>query len=72
MLNPLIIGFVVFLLLLAGAFIGWMARQRLLAHHLTEDTKNLVSVSMAVVATVSALVLTADLERQQLFRCARG
>jgi divalent metal cation (Fe/Co/Zn/Cd) transporter len=57
MLNPLIIGFVVFLLLLAGAFIGWMARQRLLAHHRTEDTKNLVSVSMAVVATVSALVL---------------
>src|SRR5262249_13557555 len=57
MLNPLIIGFVVFILLLAGAFAGWMTRQRLPAHHLTDDTKNLVSVSMAVVFTVSALGL---------------
>ena len=57
MLNPLIIGFVVFFMLLAGAFVGWITRQRLPAHHLTDETKNLVSVSMAVVATVSALVL---------------
>ena len=57
MQNPLISGIVVFLLLLAGAFAGWTMRQRLPEHHLTEDTKNLVSVSMAVVATVSALVL---------------
>jgi len=57
MQNPLIIGCIVFLILLAGAFAGWMTRQRLPAHQLTDDTKNLVSVSMAVVATVSALVL---------------
>jgi hypothetical protein len=42
---------------LAGAFAGWTIRQRLPAHQLTDDTKSLVSVSMAVVATVSALVL---------------
>jgi len=57
MQNPLIIGFIAFLILSAGAFAGWTIRQRLPAHHLTDDTKNLVSVSMAVVATVSALVL---------------
>src|SRR6516162_11256843 len=57
MQNPLIIGCIVFLILLAGAFAGWMTRQRLPAHHLSDDTKNLVSVSMAVVATLSALVL---------------
>jgi hypothetical protein len=33
------------------------ARQRLPAHHLNDETKNLVSVSMAVVGTISALVL---------------
>jgi hypothetical protein len=57
MQNPLISGIVVFLILLAGALAGWTMRQRLPEHHLTDDTKSLVSVSMAVVATVSALVL---------------
>jgi len=57
MQNPLIDGIIVFLILLAGAYAGWTIRQRLPEHHLTDDTKSLVSVSMAVVATVSALVL---------------
>ena len=57
MQNPLISGIVVFLILLAGALAGWTMRQRLPEHHLTDDTKSLVSVSMAVVATVRALVL---------------
>jgi uncharacterized membrane protein YqgA involved in biofilm formation len=57
MQTPLIIGCIVFLILLAGALTGWTVRQRLPAHHLSDDTKSLVSVSMAVVATVSALVL---------------
>ena len=57
MQNPLISGIVVFLILLAGALAGWTMRQRLPEHHLTDDTKSLVSVSMAVVATISALVL---------------
>jgi hypothetical protein len=57
MLNPFIIGLVVFLVVLAGAFAGWVVRQRLPAHHLSDETKSLVSVSMAVVATLSALVL---------------
>jgi hypothetical protein len=57
MLNPLIIGIAVFGVIIAGVFAGWVVRQRLPAHHLTDETKSLVSVSMAVVATVSALVL---------------
>ena len=55
--NPLIIGLVVLVLILAGAFAGVEIRNRLPKHHLTDETKNLVSVSTAVVATVSALVL---------------
>ena len=57
MRNPLIIGLVVYALLLAGAFAGWKIRNRLPAHHLADETKSLVSMSTAVVATVSALVL---------------
>ena len=57
MLHPLISGFVVFAVISAGAFAGWVLRRRLRPHHLTDETKSLVSVSMAVVATVSALVL---------------
>ena len=57
MFRPLVIGFLVFAIILAGAFAGAMVRRRVPEHHLTEETKNLVSVSMAVVATISALVL---------------
>ena len=57
MLIPLIISLSVLLVTLAAAFAGWAARQRLPSHHLSDETKSLVSVSMAVVATLSALVL---------------
>jgi ABC-type transporter Mla maintaining outer membrane lipid asymmetry permease subunit MlaE len=55
--NPLIIALVVLAVILAGAFAGVKVRDRLPEHHLTDETRNLVSVSTAVVATVSALVL---------------
>jgi len=48
---------IVFAVTLAGAFGGWQLRKLLPAQHLTEETKNLVSVSTAIVATTSALVL---------------
>src|SRR5246127_445052 len=57
MSNSLVIGLIVFAPLLVGAFAGAKIRKRLPQHHLTDETKNLVSVSTAVVATVSALVL---------------
>src|SRR5689334_5927835 len=55
--NPLVVGLIVFAVTLAGAFGGWQLRKLLPAQHLTEETKNLVSVSTAIVATTSALVL---------------
>jgi hypothetical protein len=55
--NPLIIGAVAFAIILAGAFAGWKVRDHLPEHNLTEETKSLVSLSMTVVATISALVL---------------
>jgi hypothetical protein len=48
---------VVLAIILLGAFAGAKASDRLPKHHLTDETKSLVSVSTAVVATVSALVL---------------
>jgi len=56
-LIPLIISLIVLLVISAGAFAGWAARRRLPERHLTDETKDLVTVSMAVVATLSALVL---------------
>jgi hypothetical protein len=55
--HPLIIGLTVAIAILAGAFGGWKVKKLLPAEHLTEETKSLVSVSTAIVATVSALVL---------------
>jgi hypothetical protein len=55
--NPLIIGLIVFAVILTGALVGYALRQCLPKHHLCEETKSTVSVSMAVVATFSALVL---------------
>ena len=57
MFSPVVIGLVVFAVVLAGAFAGAMVKRRVPQHHLTEETKGLVSVSMALVATISALVL---------------
>jgi hypothetical protein len=57
MKNLPIIGLIVFAVILAGAFAGWAVGRRLPAHHTTDDTKSLVSLSMAVVGTASALVL---------------
>src|ERR1700757_3284450 len=56
-MNTPIIGLIAFAAILAGAFAGVEVRERLPKHHLTDETKSLVSVSTAVVATVSALVL---------------
>src|ERR1700745_2126089 len=57
MLSPPIIGLIAFAVILAGAFGGWAARQLLPEHHLNDETKSFVTVSMAVVGTISALVL---------------
>lgn len=55
--NTLITGLIALAALLAGTFAGLKVKDHLPKHHLTDETKSLVSVSTAVVATVSALVL---------------
>ena len=57
MQNPLIIGVIVFAVIVTGAPVGYALRQFLPKRYLCEETKTTVSVSMAVVATFSALVL---------------
>ena len=57
MQNPLIIGGIVFAVLLIGALVGYALRRYLPKRYLCEETKSTVSISMAVVATFSALVL---------------
>jgi hypothetical protein len=57
MLSPLMIGVLVFAVILTGAFAGRTVRWLLPRDHLTDETRSLVSVSMAVVTTISALVL---------------
>ena len=56
-LSPLMIAGLVFVVILLGIFAGRIVRRFLPRDDLTEETKSLVSVSMAVVATISALVL---------------
>jgi hypothetical protein len=55
--SPLMIGLLVFAVILTGAFAGRTVRRLLPRDDLTDETKSLVSVSMAVVTTISALVL---------------
>src|SRR4051812_22433800 len=57
MFSSLIIAVLVFAVVLTGAFAGAMVRRRVSEHHLTDQTRSLVSVSMAMVATIAALVL---------------
>src|SRR5262249_21672909 len=55
--NTLIVGFAALAAIIVGTAAGGELRKRLPKDHLTDETKNLVSVSAAVVATISALVL---------------
>jgi len=52
-----IIGLIVFAIVVSGAMAGLAASERLPPKHATSETKSVVSVSMAIVGTVSALVL---------------
>jgi hypothetical protein len=55
--SPPVLGLFVFAMILLGAFVGRAVGTRLPKDHLTDETRTLVSVSMAVVGTLSALVL---------------
>jgi hypothetical protein len=67
----LLIGLSVFTVVLFGALAGWIAGH-FLPHHVTEEIKNLVTISTAVVATVSALSLGLLLSSANTAFTARG
>ena len=53
----LVTGLISFAAIFAGALIGLFARKRLPSHHLSSETQSAITVSVAVVGTLSALVL---------------
>jgi hypothetical protein len=52
-----IIGLISFAAIFGGALMGLFARTRLPGHHLSSETQSVVTVSVAVIGTLSALVL---------------
>jgi hypothetical protein len=55
--THLLIGLVSFAAIFGGALIGLFGAQRLPGHHLSRETQSAISVSVAVLGTLSALVL---------------
>src|SRR5690348_12535418 len=56
-LSPMVVGIIIFAVILTGAFTGMVIRRALPEQHLNDETKSLITSSMAVVGTISALVL---------------
>ena len=50
-------GLISFAAIFGGALIGLFVRRRLPGHHLSSETQSVVTVSVAVIGTLSALVL---------------
>jgi hypothetical protein len=57
-LNAIAIFWIVFACVFAGALLGLFFRTKLSEHHLNSDTKDVVKVAIAMVATMSALVVS--------------
>src|SRR6267378_5881978 len=53
----LVTGLISFAAIFAGALIGLFARRRLPGRHLSSETQSVITVSVAVLGTLSALVL---------------
>jgi hypothetical protein len=56
-LSPLLIAAIAFACIVAGAVSGLFIGSRLPEHHLSSETKDVVRLSMAMIATLTALVL---------------
>ena len=53
----IVTGLISFAAIFGGALIGLFVRRRLPGHHLSTDTQSVVTVSVAVIGTLAALVL---------------
>lgn len=56
-MNDFAIGLIAFVAIFGGALIGIVAAQCLPEHHLSNESRNAISVSAAIVGTLSALVI---------------
>jgi Protein of unknown function (DUF4239) len=55
--SPIAISFIVFAAVFGGALLGMLLRNVLPEHHLNPESKDVVKLGMALVATMSALLL---------------
>jgi hypothetical protein len=53
----IVTGLISFAAIFGGALIGLFVRRRLPGHHLSSDTQSVITVSVAVIGTLAALVL---------------
>lgn len=56
-MSPLTIATISFACILAGTLLGMLTGSKLPDHHLTSDSKDIVKTAMAMVATMTALLL---------------
>jgi ABC-type amino acid transport system permease subunit len=56
-MTNIVIGLISFVAIFSGVFLGRFAARRLPSRHLNAETQSAVTVSVAVIATLSALVL---------------
>jgi len=56
-MEPIITSLAVFACMIAGTIVGWLLAAALPQRHLSADSKDAIKVSIAMVATLSALVL---------------
>ena len=56
-MSPMVISWIIFACVFGGALLGMLLRKLLPEHHLDADSKDVVKLGMALIATMSALVL---------------
>jgi len=56
-MTTIVIGLISFVAIFGGVLVGMSAARRLPGHHLSSETQSAVNVSVAVIGTLSALVL---------------
>lgn len=57
MMSPIEISLVILLIILSGTVLGMLIGPRLPSHHLSSETRTVIAASMAVLGTMSALML---------------
>ncbi len=56
-MSPISISLIAFVLIIAGAFAGMALRNLLPKHHLSDDSKDVIRLGSALIATIAGLVL---------------